>query len=351
MYISKRKILVPIAVLASVFFCIFSTVDAYALFSINPTVRTGYTVNVDGETSDVKYIATYGGTAYVPLNYLAHDLGMKYSMTGNVAAFSYEDTLMIVDYGNNSVTVDGAAYNLQFGTVRKTIGGQQYLFFNVKDIQNVFGIIASYDEEMEEIKLNTGFGVLDLSYDLGINAVSETVAKQKLMDYAKNISNQTGCVLSENNAKAYGSLSSLFNSLNTPISKKEYVSGISISNVNTETTSVEDIRHLMNLKLLVGLSKLTVVPEYFGCYELTNSQTSMQVVGAFYSVDGIEISNTDLGVSAVATIEDVFGSTLSPDAAKEIQSTIAASASSARSIQHYIIAVIQGGKIKVVDVF
>ena len=44
MYISKRKILVPIAVLASVFFCIFSTVDAYALFSINPTVRTGYTV-------------------------------------------------------------------------------------------------------------------------------------------------------------------------------------------------------------------------------------------------------------------------------------------------------------------
>ena len=262
------------------------------------------------------------------MNYLAHDLGMKYSMTGNVAAFSYEDTLMIVDYGNNSVTVDGAAYNLQFGTVRKTIGGQQYLFFNVKDIQNVFGIIASYDEEMEEIKLNTGFGVLDLSYDLGINAVSETVAKQKLMDYAKTISNQTGCVLSENN-----------------------VSGISISNVNTETTSVEDIRHLMNLKLLVGLSKLTVVPEYFGCYELTNSQTSMQVVGAFYSVDGIEISNTDLGVSAVATIEDVFGSTLSPDAAKEIQSTIAASASSARSIQHYIIAVIQGGKIKVVDVF
>lgn len=347
----RKKVLIPIIALAVLVFCLFNTVDAYALFSINPTVRTGYTIEVNGKETNAKYVATYGGTAYVPLNQLAYTLGMKYSVAGNTAIFAYEDTVMTVDYTTNKVTVNGLSYDLQFGTVRKTIGGQQYIFLNINDIQNIFGIIVKYDADAQKIELNTGFGVLDISYGLNVNAASEQIAKKQLLDYANKIANKTGCVISENNAKAYGSLDSLFQSLNTPISQKEYSSGIEISGVSSSTASKEDIQHFRNLKFLCGLSKLAVQPEYFGCYELSNGKSTMQVVGAFYTIDGLNISNDDLGVAAVATVEDMFGVSLNDKKAQELKSVISANASSARKVQHYIIAVIQNNAIKVVDVF
>ena len=331
--ISKKRI-IPILSLFIILSALLFRVDVYAVFSVNPTVRTGYTVYVNGNKTQAQYIATYSGTAYVPLNQIAYDLRMNYTMKNNTAIFSYQDRVMTVDYEKNNVSVNGVNHKLQFGTVKKTINGQTYLFFNVNDIQNIFGIVTIY-----------------VSYDIGVNSMAVNDAKQKLFTYANNIATKIGGVIIEKNEMAYNSLNNLFESINAPISQKEFVSGIEVKGISTNTASKEVIQHFLNLKFLVGLSKLSVKPEYFGCYELSDGKNTMQIIGAFYNIDGLQISNADLGVSAVATIEDTLSTHLDDKAAKEVSDRISVSASSARSVQHFIIATVQNGEIKVIEVF
>lgn len=348
--ISKKRI-IPILSLFIILSALLFRVDVYAVFSVNPTVRTGYTVYVNGNKTQAQYIATYSGTAYVPLNQIAYDLRMNYTMKNNTAIFSYQDRVMTVDYEKNNVSVNGVNHKLQFGTVKKTINGQTYLFFNVNDIQNIFGIVTRYKEQSKEIFLDSGFGILDVSYDIGVNSMAVNDAKQKLFTYANNIATKIGGVIIEKNEMAYNSLNNLFESINAPISQKEFVSGIEVKGISTNTASKEVIQHFLNLKFLVGLSKLSVKPEYFGCYELSDGKNTMQIIGAFYNIDGLQISNADLGVSAVATIEDTLSTHLDDKAAKEVSDRISVSASSARSVQHFIIATVQNGEIKVIEVF
>lgn len=350
MGILKKKC-VGMIVLVLLFGAFLFNVDVYAVFSINPTIRSGYTVYVNKAESNAQYIATYCGVPYVPLNQIAYDLGMSYSLDGNIAVFTYQNIEMKVDYERNTVFVNGNERKLQFGTVRKQIDNQQYLFFNVKDLQNIFGIIATYKEESKEVFLNTGFGVLGVNYNTGLNDELVTQAQQRLFSYANNIAIKTGCIISEQNGKAYNSLNNLFASINAPISPQEYSSGIRISGITTDTAKKETIQHMLNLKFFAGLSKLSVIPEYFGGYELSNGKDTMLIVGAFYKIEGLNISNSDLAVTAIATVEDTMGIHLNDTAAKELSERISVNASSARSVQHYIIAVVQSGSIKVIEVF
>lgn len=350
----KYKILAALLITALVCVCIIQIPITQAVFDVNLTVRNG-TVYVNNLKTNISKIATFTGSPYVPLNLVGPYFGMVYEKNNDesVVSFSYEGNKLEIDFVNKKTKVNGKDYTLLYGVSKKTISNKTYIFLGNYDIQNIFGIITSYDKDTLTTKIDTGFGVIDVDYsqDGGYQTESNMAkAKVKLLTYANSIAaNLKGSITVIDKTEVSNIVDSVFKSINAPITENEYKNGIKISGLSYNNTSQTNLTYIKNIKFLASLGNITTTPEYVKVYEINSQNNNLYVVGTFFAFEGLDISDEDIITAVVASIEDSLNQTLSQKSYKDVAAKVKTIASTLRKDSKMLVLVINNRTIGAVE--
>jgi len=351
----KIKIAILVLVVTLITFIGFEYLPhSQAVFDVNLTVKNGE-IYVNNEKTDIERIATFCGSPYVPLNLIASKIGMAYeeNENGTVVSFLYKENRLTLDFNKKTVLLNDAPYTLLYGVSKKNISDKTYIFLGNYDIQNIYGIIMEYDEKSFTTKINTGFGVIAVDYSQQGGYQSESVmasGRTKLLTYANNIAaNIKGSITIVDQTSIGTLVNDVFKSINTPISLSELKTGIRIKNLTYKNANSKNLAYIMDIRFLAALANVTVSPEYVRAYKITNHVNDIYVVGMFFTFEGLDISNEDLVVASVASIEDIANSVLPPTEYDKIASKINTIADTLREDAKMLIFVINKGIIEAID--
>lgn len=332
-----------------------TSVNVSAIFGINPTVRNG-SVTVNDSATPVKYIATYNGNPYYPLNLAAGSLYIQYAYDTNnqIATFSKSGTVMKIDFKKTAVTVNNAPYTLLLGVSKKVISGQTYIFLSAKDIQDVFGVLYNFNEEEMKIELSTGFGILDVLYSAegGFNPAAEiNQGKTKSLNYANTIASKLKGTIEKvsMSQKNTAPVDALFGSINGPMTKEEFTKGIKITGLTSKNAKADVSAYLKELRFLSSLANVTIVPEYLEVYTVKNTSQEVYVVSALLCPEGIEQDNQSLSVATIASVEDTFSKAVSTKTSNELSIKTSKIADKVRKDNALYVFVIKDGNIGAIE--